>query len=163
MTICAEVDEDELLCTDELSEDEMLSIDELYEDELTSRIELDEDEPTSETTELDMEELIAGANELEDILLIMLLVAAEVLAALLEELIALELELLDPPPLLPPHAVSARLTIKSGSIFWTRIGKLRYFYEDVVVNYTIRAIGLYIIFLDRSVRIYLAVFEHKWI
>jgi len=103
ITIAEELDDDELSANEEFEEDELDSCD---EDELDSWDELDGIGLAPDSTELDKEELL------------LIVAAAEVLAVTLDELTVFELELLDPPPpLLPPHAVSARLTTKSGSIF----------------------------------------------
>jgi hypothetical protein len=80
------------------------------------------------STELEIDEALLNTTLLL-VALVELVVAAELLIALLEDVIALELEVLPPPPLLPPQAVSTRLTANIGITFCTRIGKLRYCYE----------------------------------
>jgi len=67
----------------------IVGAEELEDDELDSCDELDGIGLVPDPTELDKEELLLTAFELLD----------------------------PPPPLLPPHAVSARLTTNSGSIF----------------------------------------------
>ena len=93
ITVGAELDEDE---------DELLSDTEL--DELLCGCKLDRDEAALLTDKA----LLVVAIELID---------ATELTALLEELTALELELLAPPPPPPPHAVSATLMTSIGNIF----------------------------------------------
>ena len=91
ITVGAELDKDELLSDTEL-------------DELLCGSKLDRDEAALLTDKA----LLVVAIEL---------IEATELTALLEELIALELELLGPPPPPPPHAVSATLMTSIGNIF----------------------------------------------
>ena len=88
--------------TEELDELLLSTTEELDKDELVSCDELDGIGLPADWTELDEDEV----------------------TTLLEDVITTELELfLPPPPLLPPQAVSARLTAKTGITFCTRIGK----------------------------------------